>query len=102
MKRSALVDGLLLTAVVASTVSLFALLRAIPQECPTSSPGQIEQSLTPCLASSRDEFDRAPLPATRSQADANTPVAATTRIAPEGERREVRRLDDIETTGSVR
>jgi hypothetical protein len=99
MKRSALVDGLLLAAVLLSTMSLFAFLREIPGECPAPSPSSVEELFAPCLAASREDFERpaiapvddprlAPLPP-------RAPVAADrSRIGP-------RPNLDVETTGST-
>jgi hypothetical protein len=99
MKRSALVDGLLLAAIVLSTLSLFALLREIPDECAARTPGSVEDLFAPCLASSREDFDR---PAVGSVPDPRlNPLPPTVPITADRARTEPRSTLDPETTGST-
>lgn len=100
MKRSALVDGLLFSAVAASMMSLVVLLRAVPEECPAPEAAMGEQAATPCLAASRDDFDRPTLPFAQ-RPDFRPTLPALSPIAPEIRRMGERRQDDVETTGSV-
>jgi hypothetical protein len=58
MRRSTLVDGLLLTAVLVSTMSLLAFLRDVPRECPAPNPSGVEELFAPCLAAGQDDARR--------------------------------------------
>jgi hypothetical protein len=93
MRRSTLVDGLLLTAVLVSTISLFALLRAIPEECPSVNPASIEAPSAPCLVSDRAEFR----PSTGA-AEAGAPARPARPVMTDSDREPDR---DVESTGST-
>lgn len=98
MKRSALVDGLLLTAVGFSALSLLLLMRAVPDECLPPESGQA--SVGPCLASNFIELDRAPPPPARDRLGQRPPVVVPAPLPPEA-RISIRPSEDVEVTGSV-
>jgi hypothetical protein len=98
MKRSALLDGLLLTAVGVSALSLLLLMRAVPEECLPPESGKA--SYGPCLASSFIEFDRAPPPTVGNRPGQTQPVIVPAPLPPDA-RISIRPSDDVEVTGSV-
>jgi hypothetical protein len=99
MRRSALVDGLLLTAVLASTMSLLVFLRAIPKECPDSNVSGIEEPAAPCLVSDREDFRRIDPSARAGAGLINAPLRQNEPIALESGRAEPER--DVESTGAI-
>lgn len=98
MKRSALVDGLLLTAVGVSALSLLLLMRAVPDECLPPESGKA--TFEPCLASSFIEFDRAPPPFAGDRQGQKPPLIVPAPLPPEP-RISIRPSDDVEVTGSI-
>jgi hypothetical protein len=95
MRRSTLADGLLLTAVLVSTISVFALLRAIPGECPSVDPGKIEAPSAPCLASDRTDLrpsERIDASSFSVPAQPNRPIVMDSDRGLDG---------DVESTGSI-
>ena len=92
MKRSSMLDAVLVTAVVVGATALMTFVHGTPRACPEASPTSVEGLFAPCLAASRADV--------RPPADIawlyfpSDPGGAMVARKPAVER-------DIETTGTV-
>jgi hypothetical protein len=54
MKRSPMLDAVLVTALLIGATAMTAFVRGTPERCPQPSPSSIEGLFAPCLVASRD------------------------------------------------
>jgi hypothetical protein len=60
MKRSAILDVVLVSAFLIGTTAVFALVRGVPGRCPGPGPSSVERLFAPCLVAEREEYGRLP------------------------------------------
>jgi hypothetical protein len=56
MKRSSLLDAVLVAAFLISATALMAFVRGTPEPCPQASPTSVEGLFAPCLVASRGDL----------------------------------------------
>ena len=71
MKRSPMLDAVLVTALLIGATAMTAFVRGTPERCPQASPSSIEGLFAPCLVASRGDVRPSPdmalyLPAERA------------------------------------
>ena len=94
MKRSSMLDAVLVTAFLIGATALMAFLRGTPAPCPQATPSSVEGLFAPCLIASRGDI--------RPPADIAALYLPPSPIQPGGTM--VARTpapDDVDTTGTV-
>jgi hypothetical protein len=90
MKRSSMLDAVLVTAFLVGATALMAFVRGTPDRCPQASPASVENLFAPCLAGSREDARAAP-----------AEIAALDFPPPPIQPRTPAPSRDVEATGSI-
>jgi hypothetical protein len=56
MKRSSMLDAVLVTAFLIGATAMTAFVRGTPERCPQANPSSVEALFAPCLAASRSDM----------------------------------------------
>ena len=98
MRRSGLVDVVLIAALLVGATALLGLIRGLPGACPKPGPSSVEALFAPCLATSREDMSRADLAGLDVLPPPPVRPGAAIAVAPPEQQRPAL---DVDVTGSV-
>ena len=93
MKRSPMLDAVLVAAFLVGTTAIMAFVRGTPESCPQAAPSSVEALFAPCLAANRTDM--------QPPADIATLYLPRPTVQPGGTMLARDPARDVETTGAV-